>query len=233
MGINAGYWTGTYWPRDYWPDDYWPVYGAVGAPMDIRGKIASWLRATIEGIVYNSQYSGVDASTESLTTIPYVHHEAHAGTRYYTKYWLDVATDNVIDIRLVTPNTAKLSHLIYSLEFEGEFNFWLYKTVTKETAGTALTPTNRRHGGASSGTVIDYIVNTSIANANADTDISGASELARGKGGSGKKIGGTIGDRDEDILETNEIYSIRVENDAAGTLWFDWNIDFYEHADKN
>jgi hypothetical protein len=62
----------------------------------------------------------IDASTNSLQVIDYSHHEVHAGSHYYTQGFTtlgnDPGVDDILRVKLVTPNTAKWIHFLYAIE---------------------------------------------------------------------------------------------------------------------
>lgn len=186
---------------------------------------------------YNEQRRrapSVDNATDTNMVILYEHHEIHDGSMFNVFNWSDVPANGVIDIRITTANSEKWMHFIEDISTEAEGTFWFYEGVVINTAGTALTPrNNNRNSTNTSLSSIDFIVNDSIALANADTDISGATLLMYGKSGSGRNSGGGISRDVEMILKQNTIYSVRVQNnDNTSTRWVDYHLLWYEHANK-
>lgn len=174
----------------------------------------------------------LDDTTHVMTTIEYPHHEIHSGSHYSVKSYNDVANGNVVDIQITVANNTAWPHLEIFFDTETEYLFWFYENVVINTAGTAYTPMNRNRNSANTAnTTVGVITNTSIANANADTAIAGATLVADGIVGSGRKIGGESTSRLEIILDQGAIYSLRMQANAAG--WTNWLLDWYEHTDKN
>jgi len=62
----------------------------------------------------------IDASTNSLQTIDYAHHEIHSGSHYKAGFMdTDMATDDVIMILFVTPNTDETAHWTLTAQATG------------------------------------------------------------------------------------------------------------------
>lgn len=178
----------------------------------------------------------IDASTNTLQTIDYAHHEVHSGSAYNVKGFVDLANGNVIDARVTTPNTTEWEHIIPTFRTETEYQFFIYEVVVIDTVGTAATPRNRNRNFNSgdpdqSSVAVDIIQNTSIANADADTDITGATLIYTGITGSAGKVGGGDNATDETVLKQNTIYCFRLHCISAG--WVDFSINWYEHTDKH
>ena len=180
----------------------------------------------------NIQLLRSDASTEALMIVDYEHHEIHSGSHFIINEVYDLSINNVIDIRITTPDTTKWAHTLIEFDTGSEYEFWLYEVAVISTAGTAFTPINSNRNSAKASTLaIDIITNTSLANANADTDISGATIIWHGKVGAGRTQGGGGGGRNEIILKQNTIYSFRAEAVAAG--YIHGEMHWYEHTDRN
>lgn len=185
----------------------------------------------INGIDYESGKSGVDASTEALQSIIYEHHEIHLGVNYEITEVANLAINNVRDIRITTPNTTEYGHFIFGIIGENETEYYLYEGVTIVTAGTLITPINNNRNSANvSSMIVDYIDNTSVSNANADTTVAGATTLKHGVLGSNRDGGENSHDR-EIILKANTVYCMRLIANAAGYINYD--LSWYEHTDKN
>lgn len=171
----------------------------------------------------------VDEITNALVTIAFPHHETHEGDNYFVRDVIDLPLNNVWDIQITTPNTARWGHAVLDIDVESETEFWVYEGVTINVAGTAITPRNRNRNVAD-GSVLTVagIQNTSLANANADTAVAGATPLAHGIVGSGNRTGGMAGSRQEIILKQNTLYAIRFSASTAG--YVNYLFDYYEHV---
>ena len=174
----------------------------------------------------------IDQSTASLMVVDYAHHEIHSGSSFLMNDVFTLAINAVVDIRITTPNTAKWAHFVMEFDTSSEFEFYFYETAVISTVGTAFTPINRNRNSATASVVsIDYITNTSLALANADTDVTGATTIIHGISGSGRTEGGSASTRHEIILKQNKIYCFRAIANAAG--WIHGEFNWYEHTARN
>ena len=174
----------------------------------------------------------IDGSTNSLQVIDYAHHEIHGGSGYDYTEVVDQVQNAVRDIQITTPAGAKWAHMVIDFFCEAETEFWLWENVSIVTPGTGITPRNHNRNSSDSSTlVVKYIDNSSLANANSDTDASGATQLEHQFVGAGKKVGGSTSSREEWILKANEDYTVRWDATNAGYVTY--HIDWYEHTDKH
>jgi hypothetical protein len=186
----------------------------------------------IAGVDYISGVSGVDYLTETLQTISYEHHEIHNGVHYIVSDVADLSVNNVLDIQLITPNTTKWTHITFQLDCESETEWYIYEGVTIINAGDTITPyNNNRNSNNLSGNILYKQSNTSITNANLDTNITGAIQLEHGVVGTGKKSLGTDSRDKELVLKQNTAYCFRGIANTAGYL--DFLMSWYEHENKN
>jgi hypothetical protein len=197
---------------------------------DIDGETAAQLGRMVMAGRVNSTYRNVklDEATGVLPMLTYEHHEIHSGSRFSYIEVEDQAINAVTDIQITTPDTTEWAHFTLKFSTESETEWWVYENVTINVAGTAVTAINRdRNSAHANTTTLAKITNTSLANANADTAVAGATIVAHGISGAGRD-GGSLSQEDEIILKQNEDYSIRFEASAAG--YVSWNIVWYEHT---
>lgn len=175
--------------------------------------------------------ASVDDSTETLQVIDYEHHEIHSGSHYEITEYVDLPISNVRDLQIVTPNTTKWGHLILAITCESETEWFLYEGVTINTPGTLHTAYNNNRNSLNTADItVAYIDNTSVANANADTDPAASTTLKNCIIGAGRD-GGFAARRQEIILKQNTSYSVRFVANTAGYVCYD--LEWYEHIDKN
>lgn len=201
-----------------------------------RGIATSRITRII-GVDYDKGSSGIDASTETLQTIDYVHHEIHTGCHYYNEMYVDAPASDVVDIRFTMPNTTKWTHMLISLQSQEEYRITLYENAPIINTGTALLTfnSNRNSTNVSGITGFDYIVNTNLTNANLDTDVSSATAI-RGPymiGSNQGNIEGKNRNENELIMKQNTSYCLRCENMISSVRYITWLLDWYEHTDKN
>lgn len=173
----------------------------------------------------------MDVTTHALVSIIQEHHEIHQGNDFSCVDNVDLAINNVRDIQITTPDTTKWAHFTIGISVESETEWFFYRNVTINTPGSTTTCNNSNHNsGNTQGLVINYIDNTSVANANSDTAVAGATTIYHGIMGAGKDSG----EHDhghEVILKQNEDYSLRFIANAAG--YINYHLDWYEHTDKD
>lgn len=178
-------------------------------------------------IVMGSQ--NTDTTTNAVKTIDYPHNEIHGGSAFVCRSFVDIDITKFYDIQVTTPNTTKWAHMTFEFEVESETIFWVYENVTINVAGTALGCGNRnRNSATATGLVIKGIANDDLADANADTAVAGATLLATGTLGAGRREGGTSHSEQEVILKQNEDYTVRFQATAAG--YVNYKLDYYEHT---
>lgn len=172
----------------------------------------------------------LDSATHTLQCITYEHHEIHNGSHFMIEDVENLATNNVFDVQFITPNTTKWIHFDFVLTCENQTEWYIYEGSTINTSGTVLTPINNdRNSVKISTTSILAIKNTTVVNANLDTDVSTSKTIAHGLIGSGKD-GGIINRDDEIILKQNTIYCMRAIANTAGYINF--LMKWYEHTNK-
>ena len=177
------------------------------------------------------QVPRLDPFTHATETIEWDHAKTHAGDSYeYTSY-RDQTVNHVWDIQFSTGSRNKLPHFTFEFDVESETLWHFYENVNIILAGTAYVPRNHlRSSDNLSLLTVAYITNANIGNANADTAVAGATVLAEGIAGSGKKVGGQGASRQEYILTRNEDYCFRWIASSAG--WVSWHLDWYENEPK-
>ena len=174
--------------------------------------------------------ANVNSETNAVKVVDYEHHEIHSGSHYFHVDVRDLSINEVYDIRITVPDTTKWAHFTFRLESESETLWYLYEDVAISTVGTTeVLYNNNRNSANTSGLAVDEILNTSLSNANADTDLTGASTLLTGIIGAGR-VGGADARNKEIILQQNTIYCIRTVASAAG--YVDYTLEWYEHTNK-
>jgi len=226
------------------PDDKYEGYGNTTLLSGILALLEEWFTNVVanaiaslvemQGLINDTDLrtARLDASTHAFETIEYEHHEIHSGSFFVIKSVADLANGTVVDIRITTPAGTKEAHLEAILTVESETNWWFYEGVEIDTAGAVLLPLNRNRNSLNASILeFDLIQNNSIANANADTDLSGITiPFLNGIIGSGRGSLGEEDSRKELILKTGEVYSLRFELAAAG--YVNWSLEWYEHTPK-
>lgn len=166
----------------------------------------------------------LDKATNSIQTIDYSHHEAHAGSAYYYHDVIALANGAAQDYLLTTANTTTWPHIGFEVDLnDGAGTMELYEAADR--AGTTLQTTFNRdrnstntagmtiHKGQSGGT----------------TD---GSRILWKRDGTGKTAGGTSGTAEERILKQNTKYILRITNVAGAGVTNNITVivRWYEHA---
>ncbi len=82
----------------------------------------------------------IDASTNSLQTVDYEHHEVHSGSHYYIEGHATLSNGNALYAKIITPNTAKWSHFVWNISSNGILESTLFECPTGGmTGGTMAT----------------------------------------------------------------------------------------------
>lgn len=164
----------------------------------------------------------VDKHTNAVLTIDYAHHEIHDGSSFTTDHTVELGNGAVIDVQLLTPDSLKYCHLLYTILCELEAEVKVYEGITS-TVGTGLTIYNRdRNSGSASGCVAVHT-----------PSVTGTGVLLRTKHfGTGKAVGGQTHDADEWILKANTKYLFRLTNATTSANYVTIMLNWYEHTNK-
>jgi len=175
----------------------------------------------------------VDNSTHTLQTITYEHHEIHSGSHYTVHGYVDIpGADDVLDFTWQMPNTTKWIHWNWSIEFEKGCTFYIYEGViaTNPLANPATPINSNRNSLNTSGTIMLYEIQANLAAANADTSVTGSTLLISGKLGD-NRTAGDASRENEFVLKQGALYCLRAATTGAG--WFNFDMQWYEHTDKD
>ena len=170
----------------------------------------------------------IDASTHTLQTISYPHHEIHGGSHYYLQGFLELDDTDTFYMKMVTPNTTKWSHFVFSIKSTGICTTYLDEVATGGmTGGSAVTPiNNNRNSSNTSGMVF-------TSGVTACTGYTTRLEADKwGADGFKETIGGGGGREDELILKQNTTYC-RTFISGTDTNIIQFKASWYEHTDKD
>ena len=175
----------------------------------------------------------IDASTNTLQSIEYEHHEIHSGSHYFVCSYVDLTAGQVLDFTWLMPDSAVWTHWVWDIDSEAEFNWLVYEgaTATNPLDNTITPRNNNRNSNNTSGTTMKYEIQANLAAANADTDVTSATLLESGITGSGKKLTGSTNRASELVLDQASLYCLRGIATEAGYVNF--CMQWYEHTDKH
>jgi len=170
----------------------------------------------------------VDSVTNSLETIDYPHHETHAGNHYYIEGYVELNTDDVFRIKLVTPDTTKWAHFSWSIVSSGICETTLHENASGGmTGGSSVTPiNNNRNSSNTSGLTITSGVT------DADTVGTQVSSAKWGSTGFKAMVGGESSRENEIILKQNTTY-LRTITSGEDNNIIQFRASWYEHTNKN
>jgi hypothetical protein len=169
----------------------------------------------------------IDKSTRAITTIDYSHHEIHAGSHYHLSYCnADLDSGQNLDILIITPNTSKYSHMIFSVTGTLITTVTLGEDATTSANGTLLTSYNSNRNSANvSGMAIYHTPTVTGTGTTIWQSTFGISS------GTFVREGGDYSHDNEMILKKNAKYLFRA-NSGTNDNRVCWHFDWYEHTDK-
>lgn len=168
--------------------------------------------------------AGIDASTETIRTITYEHHEIHSGSHYnYCDYALGLANNATIEFFITVADTAKWPHVVFEFSASEGATIDLYIGTSGVSGGTTITP--RNNNGNSANTAGMTIVKDPA------TITSDGTKVAGFLAGGGRTAGFASRDK-ENVLQQAQTYLIRMTSLAVSND-ISWCGEWYEHTDKN
>lgn len=172
-----------------------------------------------------------DAITNAIIVVDYEHHEAHQG-RHWNLGIIDTDFDEADTVALIilTPNTARLTHLTWAVSGALVTFGGLYETPGSDSAtGNEYTLYNNYRGHTNT---IGTRIFDADANASSGTLIDPFSfGISTGQGQNSKSGGGSGRGGEEWILKPNAKYLFWVVSGADDNN-LDLDISAYEHTNK-
>jgi len=171
----------------------------------------------------------MDASTNTLQTIEYPHHEIHSGSHYYVEGHTTLANEGTYFVKLVTPNTAKWSHFTWEISSTGLLTTTFDEGATGGMAdGSAVTPiNNNRNSSNTSGMTLtgNVTVAASYVTRISNQKFGVVSTPSKATGGGGQR-------EHEIILKQNTTY-LRSFISGSNDNVVNFKASWYEHTDKH
>lgn len=187
-----------------------------------------FVKTGITGTDYDSNGSGIDASTHALTGIDYEHHEIHSGSHFYVSGFNTLATDATTIVGLTTPNTTKEIHLIFMVNATSQTEIAIYEGC-EITGGIASTPFNNNRN-SENASVITSVINPTVTTPG--TLIESQSGGKAGDKPNAANLNGIATRSREIILKQNTCYTVQItsrDDDNIVSFLSEW----YEHTPKN
>ena len=204
-----------------------PPSGEVVAAQDIGG--VKYQEVIILGLTGDATYQGVriDTTTHAIEVISYAHHEVHSGNHFYMGGYVELNSAGVLRVKMVTPNTTKWSHLLFSIKSSG-----ICTTTFDEgasggmTGGSGVTPlNNNRNSGTASGMVFTSGVTA------ADSYVTRIENDKWGVDSNKQMTGGGGARGDELILKQGTTY-LRTFTSGSDNNIIQFRASWYEHTAK-
>ena len=170
----------------------------------------------------------IDASTNTLQTIEYEHHEIHSGSSFVCHDLRNVNT-TTFKWQVTTPDSLVYAHMVFDINCTGEITV-LVTEGSDKTDGTALVELNRRRVGTPA--VAAVVVTHTPTSGTTDGTVTLINHRSGATGVGSRTIaaGGTRGGN-EFILKPNTKYVISATTYAD--VWITLQIGWYEHTDKH
>ena len=177
----------------------------------------------------------IDASTHTLMTISYQHHEIHSGSGFRLSRRETLASPATLSFSFKTPPSGDKIHLLTSASSSGAAYIELLEgaTVTNGTGTNQAAMCANRELAATSA-ILSIEASPTTGSASRDATITADGLLLSGLnlGAGQNKTSGNTAAREEWVLAFNTIYAIRVTSGAAGNV-INLELDWYEHTDKD
>ena len=173
----------------------------------------------------------IDAVTGARVAVQSSHHEVHEGCAFTVHDRLNISTATQKWL-VVTPNSLKFAHMIFSAVATGEISITVTEGAT-HTGTTGLTEVARRRvvespAIAATLTAFRGVDTVSPATSDGITEILAERSGATGQGNKTMEAGTGRGEN-EYILAPNTKYTVAIQTFAD--VWVTLILDWYEHTD--
>ena len=163
----------------------------------------------------------MDASTNTLQTLTYEHHEIHSGSHYYLSGHEQEASAGTIEFVFTTHATIE-THLVFEVEGSASIQIDLFEGSSSVVGGAATTPFNNNRNSGNSAVTTVIKDPTSITDGTLiDSHMKGAN-----------KTSGNVGRENEIVLDLSNVYLLRITSGAINND-IDYRISWYEHTPKH
>lgn len=186
---------------------------------------------------YNYRAPRIDASTRSINTVDYFHHEIHGGSAFFVSGTTVIASGGSIYLSFAVPQTTKLPHLTLSINSTGILFAYFMENVNCRTIESNLvaggTPYNHdRNSTTVSGCTVGWVrAGSGFATG---TQASGTTlyDIRLGSSGVGQtSLGGSSSRENELILKSGTTYVLLLSSGAANQVGY--SLNWYEHTPKD
>ena len=175
----------------------------------------------------------IDASTNSIQTVDYSHHEIHAGSTYHVFVEASGGANTKATISFQTPDSTQWFHAVVTAVSNVAANLTIGEAATVTAAsGSDFVPRNRNRNIATASTVISAGSAGGAGNATTGGTVTDFGTIIdEYQIGSGK-TGGDARSIDEWVLKRNTVYAFEMESLAATSV-IKIEVDYYQHTDRH
>jgi len=180
--------------------------------------------------IWNSlfgEYFMRDDTSDAQTTIDFPHHEIHEGDHFSAECFQTLGSGGTQAFIVTTPNSLKMSHMLWEADTTGAMEFKLYEWGSTSTGGTSVLPVNsNRNSTTLATTTLEY--DPTIA----DIGTQLACKAWGVTGNPSRTIGGEARGEHEFVLGTNRKYIYHFKSNSADNV-FSYHGNWYEHTPSN
>ena len=171
-----------------------------------------------------------DAMTNAITTITYEHHELHAGSHFIFSIDSTVGDADTLGLLIVTPNTTKWAHMVFSVQGALDTRFEIFETNTATPGSTRPVYNNDRNSKKVNTTLIKNTA--TVGGADGTKIFQSHFGIDSGLGANKVTGGGQDHAGQEWILKQNTQYMIAIIS-ATDANVVSLKLSWYEHTNKN
>ena len=204
--------------------------------------------AALKGLINDTviKVARIDASTHTMQTIDYSHHEIHSGRMFKVDHSdTELAAAGEIGVLFTTHDSTRWGHVFCKVSCATAANFEILEVPTLDTGNyptTFYTIINRNRNKTATTSLMSSVRAAPVANqaslklAGNTTPISGDGTVVHSEALGGDKFTSAGVDRDnsEYVLKQNTTYYFRLLGDGSGAGGVaSMQVAWYEHIDKD
>jgi len=210
----------------------------------IKGLISGTWKSGRAGKDFIERPLRVDASTHSIQTITYEHHEIHAGSMYRVQHNQSnipatASSGDLVIVFYVPDVSGKQPHMLWESSHEGPMTITCYEGVTVTAGnGTDVAPKNSNRTssntsflqGTGTGSLVSGYV--TVGENSADSIYTGGTAISTMKDYASKQASGGQDRSHEIVLKNDTYYAISLKNNDTSAAGGQIRLEWYEHTYK-
>ena len=174
----------------------------------------------------NYQVPRIDASTHTLQTIDYAHHEVHSGSHYFYQDSVELGSGGVQNYLITVPDSTSWPHMTFTMDGLAITQFDLYEDTDK--SGSVDASSKIFNNNRNSSNVAGVTIAKGLTGGTTDGTLIKTYKDGSSSGGSKTSSSTREG---EVILKQNTKYILRVTSGTAANLT-NVKLEWYEHTNK-